>query len=85
MSVVSLFLLRLYDGIRTEASRVNAEASTFRQDGGEMKHDLSLQYGKCFGLIPFLGWIETISLLFFFLHDELLGMLKAFFAGFLLR
>lgn len=66
VSVVGLFLLRLYDGIRTEASRVNAEAATFRQDRGEMKHDLSLRYGKCFGLIPFLGWIETISLLVFF-------------------
>lgn len=40
MSSVRLSRLRLYDGSGTEATRVNAEAATFRQERGEIFTDI---------------------------------------------
>ena len=82
MSSVSLFRRRLYDGIRTEATR----DTTFRPERGEMNHDTSLRL-----LCLLLGlWLDSSSevekmSLLVCLHDELCGMLEVFFAVFRLR
>lgn len=71
---VSTFRGRLYDGIRSEGTGVNAEAATFRQERGAMKHVISLRW-KCW----LLGlWLDPVSCLYKFVCM----MFKDFFAGF---
>ena len=73
MSSFSLFRARLYDGIRTEDTRVNAEAATFRQERGEIIITLYIASIEFLWLDPISG-VEIISLLVCGLHDVLHGM-----------